>query len=364
VARAILNYILTMTRLEQFGWHHYIHRGHQAGSAEEKTARVISLKGIKYHLATEAGELEAELAGKLMYGQEPDQLPKVGDWVQYLDYDNMGYIVKCWPRVNELARKQPGNATARQVLAANIDCALVVQGLDRDFNLMRLERYLAQLAACQVPAVVVLNKADLVENWQTLAADVRQLQRQAIIYFCSTVTGIGVQALLEDVLLPERTFVLIGSSGVGKSSLLNCLLQTDQQAVQTLSEAHAKGRHTTTARELFRLPNGSLLIDTPGMREFGLTFEGDSGADLLFPAIDALAKQCRFNDCQHMHEAGCAVVEAVGQGRLSTTSYESYLKLMRERSRFEVRAEDRKRMGKLFGRISKEAKAYRKKYKY
>jgi len=353
-----------MTRLESFGWHHHPHRGTRAGNADEKTARIVAVKGLKYHLATENGDLEAELAGKLLYGQEPDQLPKVGDWVQYLDYDNMGYIVWLWPRTNELARKQSGNSATRQVLATNIDTALVVQGLDRDFNLMRLERYLAQLAACHVPAVVVLNKADLVENWNTLSAEVQQLQRQATIYFCSTVTGIGIQALLEDVLLPQRTHVLIGSSGVGKSSLLNSLMQDERQMVQALSKAHTKGRHTTTTRELFQLPNGSLLIDTPGMREFGLTFEGDGSGDLLFPAIDALAPNCHFSDCQHVHETGCAVLQALQEGRLSRTTYDSYLKLKRERSRFEVRAEDRKRMGKLFGRMTREAKAYRKKYKY
>ncbi len=353
-----------MTRLEQFGWHHYTHRGTQTGQPDEKTARIIALKGMKYHLATEAGDLEAELSGKLLYSHEPEQLPKVGDWVQYLDYEHMGYIVSCWPRINELVRKQPGNATARQVLATNIDTALVVQGLDRDFNLMRLERYLAQLAACGVPAVVVLNKADLVEDWSALTTEVQQLQRQTTIYFCSTVTGIGIQALLEDVLLPQKTFVLIGSSGVGKSSLLNSLMQTERQAVQTLSAVNAKGKHTTTARELFQLPNGSLLIDTPGMREFGLTVDGEDNHELLFPAIDTWATACHFSDCQHVHEAGCAVLQALEEGKLNRTTYDSYLKLKRERSRFEVRAEDRKRMGKLFGRMTREAKAYRKKYKY
>lgn len=308
--------------------------------------------------------MKAELSGKLLYSHEPEQLPKVGDWVQYLDYEHMGYIISCWPRVNELARKQPGTATARQVLATNIDTALVVQGLDRDFNLMRLERYLAQLAACGVPAVVVLNKADLVEEWSALTTEVQQLQRQATIYFCSTITGIGVQALLEDVLLPQKTFVLIGSSGVGKSSLLNSLMQTERQVVQSVSEVNAKGKHTTTARELFQLPNGSLLIDTPGMREFGLTIEGNDNDELLFPSIDAWAADCHFSDCQHVHEVGCAVLKALQEGKLSRITYDSYLKLRRERSRFEVRAEDRKRMGKLFRRITREAKEYRKKNKY
>lgn len=352
-----------MTTLEQIGWNQY--QPHPIPlTTEQATARIISVKGFKYELMTLRGVLEAELAGKLLYGLAAEDIPKVGDWVHYMDYDTMGYIVEQLPRKNELTRKHPGTKHVKQVLAANIDHALIVQGLDRDFNIMRLERYLVQLAACGVDPIVVLNKVDLVHDLAPYIAEVQKLKRDVPVYFCSTRTGAGMEELATSVLLPQHTYILVGSSGVGKSSLLNAIAGVDLQKVNTVSEFNEKGRHTTTTRDLFQLPNGALVIDTPGMREFGVTSDGSTPEGELFPAIQELATSCRFSDCRHLNEVGCAVIEAVQNGVLSNEVYDSYLKLMKEQRRFEIRIEDKKRLNKQFGKMTREAKDYRKKYKF
>jgi ribosome biogenesis GTPase len=321
------------------------------------------VRGFKYDLTTENGELETELSGKLLYGTDAEGLPKVGDWVTFLDYSGTGYILDVLPRVNALSRKTPGNKTERQVLAANIDYALVVQGLDRDFNLMRLDRYLTQITSCNIEPIVVLNKSDLTQTHELHLREVENLKRDCPVYFCSTFTGDGIQ-LLKDGLKPFKTYIMVGSSGVGKSSLLNVLAQTDIQRTQAVSAFNSKGIHTTTTRDLFKLPNGSLLIDTPGMREFGLTSEDGEHSATLFPAIEAFAQACRYADCKHLNDSGCAVISALRSGELAEQVYESYVKLMKEQSRFEIRAEDKKRLNRQFGKMTKEAKDHRKRNKY
>lgn len=351
-----------MTSIESYGWKLYRHSSYLLSNGES-IGRVISIKGFKYYLATANNDLETELSGRMLYGSESEDLPKVGDWVTFLDYGENGYIIKVLPRMNELARKNPGNKTERQVLAANIDYALVVQGLDRDFNLMRLERYLTQISACNIDPIVVLNKVDLIENREVYLKQVENLKRDCQVFFCSTVTGHGIQTL-RNALQPFKTYILVGSSGVGKSSLINILLETDIQKIRSVSSFNSKGMHTTTSRDLFRLPGGSLLIDTPGMREFGLTTEEGEDKISPFPAIEPFAQACRYSDCQHTGESGCAVVVAVQKGELDNKIYESYLKLMKEHKRFEVRLEDRKRLNKQFGKLTREAKNHRKKNKY
>lgn len=353
-----------MLLLENYGWSLYLSQYKINLKNELKYGRIVSIKGFKYLLITENGELEAELSGKLMYGNDTGDFPKVGDWVLFMDYDNMGYIIEALPRVNELSRKNPGTKTQKQVLAANIDAALIVQGLDRDFNVMRLERYLVQLAACCIQPVVVLNKADLIHSQDEYVREVQKLQRDCQVVFCSTYTGLGIDQLKNDVLMKFKTYILIGSSGVGKSSLLNSLMDTTIQHTRGISDSTSKGKHTTTTRDLFQLPNGSLIIDTPGMREFGVTMEEGQSSDEMFPAIQKFSSDCRFSDCRHINEEGCAVLAALENGDLDDQVYESYVKLMKEQRRFEIKAEDKKRLNRQFGKMTKEAKNYRKKYKY
>lgn len=351
--------------LESYGWQNFYLPESHALKNGLVPGRVVSIKGFKYYVITEKGELETELSGRLLHGAEPEELPKVGDWILLMDYESMGYIIEVLPRTNELSRKNPGTKTQRQVLATNVDNALVVQGLDRDYNIMRLERYLAQLLACNINSIVILNKSDLVDNPDDYRNEVLKLQRDCPVYFCSTYTGYGLESLRENVLEKYKTYVLIGSSGVGKSSLVNALLREEIQHTSDVSDVTGKGKHTTTTRDLFQLPNGSLLIDTPGMREFGFTFEdGQDSSQGLFPAIERLSQNCRFSDCRHLQENGCAVLRALTSGELDTAVYESYLKLMKEQKRFEISLEDKKRMNKQFGRMTREAVNYRKKNKY
>jgi ribosome biogenesis GTPase len=355
-----------MDILEKYGWNNFFsdYNIKNGSNNDFRIGRVISVQGFKYHLITTAGEVEAELSGKLLYGSDPELLPRVGDWVYFLDYEPQGYIVEVFPRINALSRKNPGNRSERQILAANIDCALVVQGLDRDFNLMRLDRYIVQLLACNITPVIVLNKADLVTNREPFVQEVKRLGRECPVYFCSTVNQSGLDEMYQQVLEPARTYILIGSSGVGKSSLVNSLLSDPQQRIGNISASTHKGMHVTTTRDLFQLPNGSLLIDSPGMREFGIALDEGGLNTTYFPLVDDLAGKCRYADCRHLTESGCAVIQAYEDGSLDAKIYESYLKLMKEQSRFEIRIEDRKRLGKQFGKMVKEAKAYRDKYKY
>jgi ribosome biogenesis GTPase / thiamine phosphate phosphatase len=353
-----------MQNLLRFGWDHSLQQHFDTLKTSLFAGRVISIKGFKYFLMTERGELETELSGKLLFENENENLPKVGDWVLFQDYETIGYIIDLLPRRNALSRKSPGAKFERQVLASNIDYALIVQGLDRDFNLMRLERYVVQIASCGITPVVVLNKADLVDNIETFKSEIQKLKRDCAVFTCSTLTGHGLAELIDSIFQPTKTCIMIGSSGVGKSSLLNKILNSEAQPVGPVSDFNQKGRHTTTGRDLFLLPNGALLIDTPGMREFGVTFEENSSEQNLFPEITKIGEACRYNDCRHIEENGCAVLAALENGSLESIVYDSYIKLLKEQRRFQINADEKKRMNKQFGKMTKEAKDHRKRYKY
>lgn len=350
---------------EQYGWNDFFNRYKTSNANNDfVTGRVISVKGFKYHLMLESGETEAELSGKLLFATDHELLPKVGDWVFCLKYDTMGYITDVYPRMNMLARKNPGNTSEKQILAANIDYAMIVQGLDRDFNLMRLDRYLVQIISNGISPIIVLNKADLVTDPETFRNEVLRLGKECPVFFCSTYDGSGLDELISKALLPGKTFIMVGSSGVGKSTLLNTFRKSAERATGPLSLSTNKGMHVTTTRDLFRLPNGSLIIDTPGMKEFGIALEEGLQTGGLFPSIDEFSRNCRYADCTHTSEDGCAVIDAFENELLDPAAYNSYIKLMKEQKRFEIRAGDRKRLGKQFGKMVREAKEYRNKYKY
>lgn len=354
-----------MNTTEKFGWNEILQKKYNPFIHPEfEIGRVISIKGFKNILITNSGETEAELSGKLLYGTDTESLPKVGDWVMFIRYDSIGYIVDVLPRTNDLHRKHPGTKAEKQVLAANIDGALIVQGLDQNFNIMRLERYLVQVTACDIPSIVILNKSDLTNDTEFYQKEVEKLNRDTKVYFCSTYNNTGISELINHVLKSGKTYILIGSSGVGKSSLLNALMGNTERETGHTSVSTGKGRHITTTRDLFLLPNGSLIIDTPGMREFGMAFHEDECTGNLFPAIEKLSINCRFADCKHIEEEGCAVIEAYNNGSLEAEVYQSYMKLIKEQKHFEVSVTDKKRLGKQFGKMVREANNYRKKYKF
>jgi ribosome biogenesis GTPase len=259
------------------------------------------------------------------------QLPKVGDWValRRLPSEPQGVIERVLPRRTQLVRKEAGRRVEEQVLAANVDLAFIVMALDRSYNLRRLERYLVMVREGGVIPVAVLNKADLAsDHGLARELEARQVARDAEVVIVSARTGQGMKTL-ERHLQTGRSVAFIGTSGVGKSSLINRLYGEDIQATLEVRETDAKGRHSTTWRELIVLPRGGVVIDTPGMREFHM-WMGQEGLEEAFPEVEAIAVQCHFRNCSHTTEPRCAVLQALDNGSLSRARYESYLKLKHE----------------------------------
>lgn len=293
--------------------------------------RVVSEhRGVRL-LVTERGELPATLAGRLEHlaGSAAD-LPKIGDWVALLPLpgEAKGVIQQVLPRKTVLGRKVPGRVTEQQILAANVDITFIVQALDASFKVRRIERFLAVAHEGGARAAVILNKADLCPDPAPLIREVRQVTGDSPVLVTSAETGRGLK-LLAKLICPRETVAFLGSSGVGKSSLINRLYGEDFQPTQEVRERDSKGRHTTAVRELLPLPGGGLVIDTPGLRELQLWIT-EEAMDASFQDISDLAVACRFRDCAHQEEPGCAVRTAVGEGLLPQSRYDSYQKLQRE----------------------------------
>jgi ribosome biogenesis GTPase len=292
--------------------------------------RVVAAHRDLWRVATAAGDRNAELSGRLRHqAAGPADLPAVGDWVAVSDTEP-ALVSAVLPRRSAFGRNAGEGQTAfDQVLAANVDLALVVAGLDGDFNLRRLERYLAVAWSGATTPVVLLNKADVAAD-----ADGARFAAEAVapgvdVRLISALSGAGVPELARDHLAPGRTAVVLGSSGAGKSTLLNALLGEERARTGEVRADDARGRHTTTHRELHRLPGGGLLIDTPGMRSLGVA-GADEGLAPAFADVEELAERCRFTDCRHQGEPGCEVLAAVDDGRLSHERLASHRKLERE----------------------------------
>jgi ribosome biogenesis GTPase len=292
-----------------------------------------------YHYAAEHCDGTAQVSGRLRHcaGERAD-FPAVGDWValQQSGADGPALIRAVLLRINRFSRKVPGDVTAEQVVAANLDALLLVTSCNNDLNPRRIERYLAaaSLPDCQV--VLVLNKSDLCDAAPDLVVEpLRTCFPHLPVHAVSARTGDGILAL-DAYLVPGRTVALLGSSGVGKSSLVNRLLGEGRQAVQSIREDDDRGRHTTTHREMHRLPQGALLIDNPGMRELQL-WDADADLDSPFADIVDLAGRCLYSDCSHLHEPGCAVRQAVDDGGLDPARLASFHKLGRELEHLQTR---------------------------
>ncbi|MFP5353438.1 MAG: ribosome small subunit-dependent GTPase A [Actinomycetota bacterium] len=293
--------------------------------------RVATQHKGSYVVLAEAGELSAEVTGRMRYdAADPTALPVVGDWVA-LDvrpHEGAATIRAVLERRTKFSRKVAGDESEEQLLSANIDVTFIVSSLNEDLNVRRLERYLTMAYENGALPVIVLTKADLYDDPSAALEDVAAVAIGTPIHIVSAITGEGFDELLP-YLDGNKTVTLLGSSGVGKSTLINHLAGEELMAVQEVREDDAKGRHTTTRRQLVVLPAGGVIIDTPGMRELQL-WEASDGLKGSFQDVEALAAQCRFRDCTHRGEPGCAVRDAVASGTLPTARLESFNKLQRE----------------------------------
>jgi ribosome biogenesis GTPase / thiamine phosphate phosphatase len=324
---------LQFPTLERYGWNAEIARTYEAHDGLDPGRVAVQHRG-GWLVVTEDGELLADIAGRLRH---EGLSPVVGDWVALRG----GRIEAVLPRVSAFSRKTPWTLVAEQVLVANIDTAFLVMGLDeRDFSIHRLERYLTTAWESGATPVIVLNKADLAEDLGTQVGETESVAFGVPVHVVSAATGDGIDDL-HPYLDGGRTAALLGSSGVGKSTIINRLLGDERLRTGEL-RSDGRGRHTTTHRELIPLEGGGVIVDTPGLRELQL-WESDEGLERAFADLSELAEQCRFADCRHEREPGCAVQEAIASGELPADRLESYRKLERELERLERKLNPRLR---------------------
>jgi ribosome biogenesis GTPase len=325
--------------LEDFGWNsffqeHCIHR-----QEDNLIPARVSFQGRDiYRLMSTEGELWAEISGALRHGSVGfESLPACGDWV--LADNPMGEtrtVIRCLlPRRTVFSRQQAGTSIGSQVVAANIDIVCLVSGLDSDFNLRRIERYLAIAWESKADPLILLNKADICRDIAARIAEASSIAPGVPVIAVSGIDGFGMDEILKCA-VQGQTLALLGSSGVGKSTIVNRLLGMPVQKVRKIDSDTGRGRHTTSARHLFPLPSGGLIMDTPGMREIQI-WSLDAGLDATFEDIKILAEGCRFRDCSHQSEPGCRVRSAVAQGELDSGRLTNYFKLCKESRYIELK---------------------------
>ena len=328
-------------------------------------ARIIAEHKEAYILRSGSTEWSAKITGKMRFtASTREDYPAVGDWVLITPIDKEQAVIReILPRKTMLKRKSAGK-TDVQIIASNIDVAFIVQSPDRDYSLNRFERYFSLAESGGIKPAVVLNKIDLIDDldleWRI--SEIKDRFKGTDIYATSAVTGKGMAELKKDI-RKGLTYCFLGSSGVGKSSLINAFMGENLMRTGEISSHTERGKHITSHRQLFVLENGGFLIDNPGMREIGL-LDSKTGIKSVFSEIQDLSKRCRFSDCTHTHEPGCAVLKAVKSGDLDKRKYENYIKLIKENefhtmTRLEKREKDRD-----FGKFIKKVKKQIKKYKY
>lgn len=320
--------------------------------------RVISEHKERYVVKTTVKEYDGEIIGNLRFSaHNRSDFPAVGDWVAISEYDaNKVLIHSVFPRKTIIERQSVGKQGEKQIIATNVDYAFIVQAVDRDFNINRIERYLTICNASNVKPVIILNKIDLINDTELtkLISTVQERIKQVPIISISNKSQKGIERLKKNI-EKSKTYCLLGSSGVGKSTLLNNLVGKQLMKTNVISTSTNKGRHVTSHRELLVLENGGILIDNPGMREVGITDSTD-GLEGTFKEIIELSKYCKFNDCTHTTEVGCAVLKAVKNGEIDKSSYENYLKMEREKKHFESTVAEKRKKDKDFGKMIKNYK--------
>jgi ribosome biogenesis GTPase len=325
--------------------------------------RVITAHKDRYTVRTASAQLECELIGNLRFTiEEKSELPAVGDWVAIAEYDvDKALIHAVLPRTSKLERKAVGKKGQSQIIATNIDMGLIIQSINRDFNINRLERYMTICNNAAIEPIVVLSMIDLIEEQEleTLLTQVKERIKNTSVFAISNLSQEGIDDV-KSVLQKGKTYCLLGSSGVGKSTLINILSGEQMMVTGEISKSIDRGKHVTTHRELIVLEYG-ILIDNPGMREIGIT-DSQKGMEMTFDEISALSKDCKYSDCTHTNEDGCAVLEAMESGQLSHETFENYLRMEKERMHYESSALERKKKGKDLGKLIKNMKKNHSKY--
>lgn len=317
--------------------------------------RVISEHKERYVVKTENGEYDSELIGNLRFNANSrEDFPAVGDWVAISEYDeDKALIHNIYPRKSIIQRQAVGKFGEKQIIATNIDYGLIVQAVDRDFNMNRLERYLTICNASNVKPIIVLSKIDLIEELElkNILDEISKRINNVTVVSVSNATTKGYNKI-EEIIESGVTYCLLGSSGVGKSTLLNNVSGKDYMKTGSISLSVNKGKHVTSHRELIVLENGGILIDNPGLREVGIV-DTDGGLELTFDTIMALSNNCKFSDCTHIHENGCAILAAIEDGKLEKDVYENYLKMEKEKAHFDSSLLERRKKDKALGKMIK-----------
>ncbi len=353
--------------LEDLGYTQDLEQYRQDNGLEDfGVGRVISEHKDRYEVKTSTHEFDAELIGNLRFTAESRyDFPAVGDWVAISEYEeNKALIHHVYPRHSTLERQAVGKSAQVQIIATNVDFGLIVQSVNRDFNINRLERYLTICHTSKVAPIIILSKIDLIEEaeLQTLLTQIKQRIKDVPVVALSNQSQTGLNQIKE-LIIKGKTYCLLGSSGVGKSTLINNLTGAAVMETGIISESVDRGKHVTSHRELIVMDGGGILIDNPGMREVGITSTSE-GLEATFDEILQLASDCRFKDCTHTNEKGCAILAAVESGEIDADSYTNFRKMERERSHFETSVEDRKKKEKTFGKMIKQINKQRRDSKY
>jgi len=346
-------------KLEDFGYTDIHEKFRKENHLDDlETGRVITEHKERYVVKTVNGEYEAEITGNMRFtAKSREDFPAVGDWVALLTYDStLAIIHKILPRFSTIKRQAIGHFGEIQIIATNVDYAFLVQAVDRDYNINRLERYLTICNSSKVKPIIVLSKIDLIDESRVneILTNIKARIKNVPVIAISNETPNGFKTI-NKFIEKGKTYCMLGSSGVGKSTLLNNLSGKNIMRTDTISESTNRGRHVTSYRELIILDNGGILIDNPGMREVGIA-DTENGLEITFDRIVTLSKTCKFKDCTHTSEIGCSVLEAVENGNIDKASYENYLKMEREKAHFESSESERRKKDKIFGKMVKNYK--------